>query len=147
MNPNARAHELIDLSHSLVQVMASEIEILKGGKVSDIEPLQAQKDALSSAYETHMRDVVADPGMFNMIEPDLRDSLKAAATQFEATASENKIAVQAALEMNVRLVQVIADAVIRSAPSASGYTKTGAAPGTAPRTALPAAPATLNRSL
>ncbi|NKB56781.1 MAG: hypothetical protein GKS00_10640 [Alphaproteobacteria bacterium] len=147
MNPSARAYELIDLSHSLVQVMASEIEILRDGKVADIEPLQVQKEALSSAYETHMRDVASDPGMFNMIEPDLRDALKTAATQFEVSASENKLAVQAALEMNTRLVQVIADAVIKSAPSASGYTKTGAAADTAPRTAPPPLPATLNRSL
>lgn len=147
MNANARAHELIDLSNSLVQVMASEIEILKEGKVADIEPLQSQKQALSSAYETHIQDVRADPGVFNTIEPDLRDALRSAAIQFESTATENKIAVQAALEMNSRLVQVIADAVVKSAPAASGYTKTGAAPYTAPRAAPSARPATLNRSL
>lgn len=147
MNASARAHELIDLSNSLVQVMASEIEILKEGKVSAIEPLQAQKIALASAYETHMRDVSADPGIFTAIEPDLRQALKTAATQFETTATENKFAVQAALEMNTRLVQVIADAVIKSAPSAAGYTQTGAAPGSAPRAKPTARPATLNRSL
>jgi flagellar biosynthesis/type III secretory pathway chaperone len=147
MNASARAHELIDLSNSLAQVMASEIEILRGGKISAIEPLQAQKEALSSAYETHMRDVSADPGILSAKEPDLRDALKTAATQFETTATENKIAVQAALEMNTRLVQVIADAVIKSAPAAAGYTQTGATPNSAPRTAPTAHPATLNRSL
>lgn len=147
MNASARAHELIDLSNSLVQVMASEIEILKEGKVSAIEPLQAQKEALSGAYETHMRDVSTDPGILSAIEPDLREALKTAAIQFEATATENKIAVQAALEMNSRLVQVIADAVMQGAPAATGYTQTGAAPNSVPRAAPAARPATLNRSL
>ena len=145
MNPSARAHELIELSHSLVQVMESEIEALKAGKVTDIEPLQAQKDMLSNAYETHMRVVAAEPGMFNAIDPELRTGLTDAATQFETVATENRHAVQAALELNARLVQVIADAVTRNARSASGYTKTGASPTASPRAT--AVPATLNRSL
>jgi flagellar biosynthesis/type III secretory pathway chaperone len=147
MTPSARAHELIELSHSLVEVMAAEIETLKEGRVADIEPIQAQKVMLSSAYETHMRDVAAAPGMFNAIEPGLKADLTVAATQFEATATDNKRAVLAALELNSRLVQVIADAVTQSTPIAAGYTKTGAAPSAVPRTTPTAAPATLNRSL
>ncbi len=147
MNPSARAHELIELSQSLVQVMAIETETLKAGRVRDIEPMQAQKTALSYAYETHMRDLATEPGMFNAIEPDLKAELTAAATQFEATAIDNKHAVQAALELNSRLVQVIADAVTSSSPSATGYTKTGAAASATHRAAPTTAPATLNRSL
>ena len=37
MNANARAQELIDLSHSMVQVMATETEVLRQGKVSEME--------------------------------------------------------------------------------------------------------------
>lgn len=147
MNPNARAHELINLSQSLIGVMTTEIETLKSGKVRDIEPLQAQKEALTDAYENHLRGVSDDPGMFNAIEPEVRAELAAVTTQFEATASENKFAVQAALEMNARLVQVIADAVVESTPAATGYTKTGAAPGRQFGNAVRPLPASLNRSL
>ncbi len=147
MNPSARAHELIELSHSLVQVMATEIETLKAGRVADIEPMQIQKEALSNAYETHMRDVAAEPGMFNAIEPELKTELTTAAKQFESTATENRNAVQAALELNSRLVQVIADAVTKNTLSATGYTKTGAAPSYSARAVPTATPATLNRSL
>lgn len=147
MNPSTRAHELIDLSRSMVHVMATETELLKAGRVAEIEPLQVQKETLSGIYETHMRDVAAEPGMFNAIDPALRAELTEAARQIDATAQENRHAVQAAMELNARLVQVIAGAVSRSAPNASGYTKTGAAPaadGSATRTPRPA---TLNQNL
>ena len=147
MNPNARAHELIGLSQSLIQVMATEIETLKSGKVGDIEPLQAQKLALTGAYETHLRGVSDDPGMFNAIEPEVRAELAAVTSQFEATANENKNVVQAALEMNGRLVQVIADAVVKGTPMAAGYTKTGAAPDRQNGSTARPSPASLNRSL
>lgn len=146
MNPSVRAHELIDLSRSMVQVMATETELLKSGKVDEIESFQAQKEALSGIYETHMRDVAAEPGMFNAVDPALRAELTEAARQIDATARENKHAVQAAMELNARLVQVIADAVTKSAPSASGYTKTGAAPASTAAVRAPR-PATLNQSL
>ena len=146
MNANARAQELIDLSHSMVQVMATETEVLRQGKVSEIEPLQAQKETLAGIYEAHMRDVAAQPGLVNSIEPDLRDALTQAARQMEATATENKIAVHAALELNTRLDNVIADAVTNSTPSAAGYTNTGAAAGQ-PRKMVHPTAATLNRSL
>ena len=145
MNANARAQELIDLSHSMVQVMATETEALRQGNVSEIEPLQVQKESLAGIYEAHMREVAAEPGLFNSIEPDLKDALTAAAQQMESTVTENKNAVQAALELNTRLVQVIADAVTKSAASPAGYTNTGAAAGQPKKMAQPAA-ATLNRS-
>ena len=147
MNANARAQELIDLSHTMVQVLDTETEALREGKVTEIEPLQVQKETLAGIYETHMRDVAANPGMFNTIEPDLRDALTDAARRMESTVTENKNAVQAALELNTRLVQVIADAVMKSAPSAAGYTKTGATPGHPARRAHAPAAATLNRNL
>ena len=46
MNPNDRALELIIVSRSLIQVMTEEIEMLKSGKVGEIEPMQTQKAAL-----------------------------------------------------------------------------------------------------
>lgn len=147
MNANARAQELINLSHSMAQVMATETEALRQGNVAEIVPLQTQKETLAGIYEAHMRDVAADPGIFGALEPDVRTALTTAAREMETTAEENKNAVQAALELNTRLVQVIADAVTKSTPSASGYTNTGAAPGQPSRMAQTPAAATLNRSL
>lgn len=147
MNASARAQELIDLSHSMVQVLATETESLRQGDVAAITPLQPQKESLAGIYEAHMRDVTADPGIFNAIEPDLRDALTTAAQQMESAVAENKHAVQAALELNTRLVQVIADAVKSSAPVATGYTATGAAPSGPKKMAPPPTAATLNRNL
>ena len=147
MNPNVRAHELINVSESLIHVMTQEIELLKSGKVSEIAPLQEQKESLSGIYAAHIKQAVAEPGTFADVEPDTRVVLEQIAVKFQKIAMENANAVRAALDMNAKLVQVIADAVIRSGPAASGYTKTGATPGGYSRNSVPPRPALLNRSL
>lgn len=147
MNPNARAHELITVSQSLIQVMTEEIESLKAGKVADIEPMQMQKSALTGIYESHMRGAAEDPGTFSAVEPEIRDQLAEITTRFQSVAAENAIAVRAALDMNARLVQVIADAVVHGTPVAAGYTSTGAAPGRRSRGAIPPVPASLSQNL
>jgi flagellar biosynthesis/type III secretory pathway chaperone len=147
MNPNVRAHELINVSESLIHVMTQEIELLKSGKVSEIAPLQEQKESLSGIYAAHIKQAAAEPGTFADVEPDTRVELEQIAVKFQKTAMENANAVRAALDMNAKLVQVIADAVIRSGPAASGYTKTGATPGGYSRNSVPPRPASLNRSL
>ena len=147
MNPNARAQELITVSQSLIQVMTEEIETLKAGKVAEIESMQTQKSALTGVYESHMRGAAEDPGAFGAVEPEIRDRLAEVTTRFQSVAAENAIAVRAALDMNARLVQVIADAVVRGTPVAAGYTKTGAAPGRRSRGAVPPTPASFNQSL
>jgi flagellar biosynthesis/type III secretory pathway chaperone len=147
MNPNARAHELITLSQSLIQVMTQEIESLKDGKITQIEPMQAQKVALTGVYEAHLRGIAEDGSAFGLMEPEIRDQLAQVTTTFQSVAAQNAVAVRAALDMNTRLVQVIADAVVQGKPAAAGYTKTGAAPGARSRGAVPPAPASLNQSL
>lgn len=147
MNPNARAHELIGVSESLIHIMSEEIELLKNGKASDIAPLQEQKASLTGIYETHTRQAAEEPGALAGIEPDVRSDLEQVMTRFQTKAKENAFAVRAALDMNAKLVQVIANAVTKSASPATGYTNTGASPGGYTRGAPPPRPASLNRSL
>ena len=72
-----------------------------------------------------MRDIAAEPGMFHAIEPVLRLQLIDAAERFESLARKTEISLRATMEMNLRLVNVIADAVQESIPAASGYTQSG----------------------
>lgn len=147
MNPNIRAHEFINVSESLIHVMTQEIELLKSGRVSEIAPLQDQKESLSGIYAAHIKQAAAAPGTFADIAPDTRAELEQVAVKFQKAAMENANAVRAALDMNAKLVQVIADAVIRNGPAATGYTKTGSAPGGYSKNGIPPRPASLNRSL
>ena len=147
MNANARAQELITVSQSLIQVMTEEIETLKAGKVAEIEPMQTQKAALTGVYESHLRGAAEDPAAFGAMEEEIRDRLAEVTTRFQSVAKENAVAVRAALDMNARLVRVIADAVVGGTPVAAGYTKSGAAPGGQSRGAVSPAPASLNQSL
>ena len=125
MNPTARAHELIRLCSELVVVLERESEILKNRRFSEIAELHPEKAALTAIYESQMKDIAAEPGMFHAIEPALRQQLIDAAETFEDLARKTEISLRAALEMNLRLVGVIADAVQESVPVASGYTQNG----------------------
>jgi len=147
MNPNARAHELIGVSESLINIMTQEIELLKDGKASAIGALQEQKESLAGIYETHLRPAAEEPGTLAGLEPNVRNDLEQVATRFQLTAKENAFAVRAALDMNAKLVQVISNAVTKGAKAATGYTNTGAAPGGYGRNSAPPRPASLSKSL
>ena len=131
MNPTARAHELIRLCGELIAVLERENEVLKNRRLGEIAELHPEKAALTGLYEAQMRDVAAEPGMFHAIEPALRLQLIDAADRFESLARKTEISLRAAMEMNLRLVGVIADAVQESMPAASGYTQSGVAASTA----------------
>ena len=125
MNPTARAHDLIRLCGELIVVLERENVILKNRRLGEIAELHPEKAALSGLYEAQMRDIAAEPGMFHAIEPVLRLQLIDAAERFESLARKTEISLRATMEMNLRLVNVIADAVQESIPAASGYTQSG----------------------
>lgn len=147
MNPNARAHEIMELATALIQLMTREIEALKAHKVADIEPIQAQKASLSDLYHKHIQAIAADPAGMAALDEKIRDELRKLAAQVETTARENAQRVRAALDMNTGIVDRIAQLAQGNRSTASGYTATGAKPAAAYSRATIQAPITLNQQL
>ena len=147
MTPEDKAHELMTLAIALIQVMATEIELLKVRKLSGLAETQAQKSALSDLYHGHMTEIAANPGIFDGVDSKIRDELKRLAAQLDATAKENANRVRSALELNTKLVERIALAAQQNATSAAGYTNTGARSMPKMGRAYAQAPVSLNQQL
>ena len=147
MTPAEKAHELMELAIALIQVMATEIELLKTREFKELAATQAQKFALSDVYHGHMTDIAANPDIFDGIDPKIRTELKRLATQLDATARENANRVRAALELNTKLVERIALAAQQNATTAAGYTNTGARSTASMGRAYGQVPVSLNQQL
>src|SRR3546814_18330214 len=109
--------------------------------------LQKEKTTLTGLYEARLIEANAVAGLLQTIEPGLRDRLRQASERFEATAKRNALSLRAAMELNNRLVQTIAEAVERHKPKPSGYTKTGATRAGGPTTDQAHPPVSLARHL
>ncbi|MFT6580491.1 MAG: hypothetical protein ACJAU6_000920 [Alphaproteobacteria bacterium] len=140
-----KAHDMMEIALAFIQLMATEIELLKLRKISELSALQPEKVALSDLYRAHMNEVVATPGFFGEIDPAVRGELKRLATQLEATARENEHRVRSALELNTKLMDRIAAIAQQNRPMASGYTNTGARQTSSPHRGYAQAPVTLNQ--
>jgi hypothetical protein len=140
-----KAHEMMEVALAFIQLMATEIELLKLRKISELAALQSEKTALSDLYRAHINEVAAVPDLFDGIDPAVRTELKRLATQLEATARENERRVRAALELNTQLMDRIAAIAQKNRPMASGYTNTGARQTASPHRGYAQAPVTLNQ--
>jgi hypothetical protein len=143
--PEQKAHQMMEIALAFIQLMATEIELLKLRKISELSALQPEKTALSDLYRAQMNEVAATPGLFDAIDPAVRAELKRLATQLEATARENERRVRSALDLNTKLMDRIAAIAQQNRPMASGYTNTGARQTASPHRGYAQAPVTLNQ--
>ncbi len=143
----ARANELIDLTAALTEVIEQENALLDSHRVGEIASLQPQKASLAELYEMRLRDMVQDRDQLSSLEPKLRQRLRTVSESFESATRHNVIALKAAMELNSRLVQTIAQSIENLRISPSGYTETGARRTVAGRGTPEPVPMTLDTEL
>jgi len=147
MNPTTRAHELIDVTESLTAVIDQENTLLQELRVKEIGALQQEKTSLSGLYELRIREAIQDVGAFETVTPEIRDRLRNASAAFDRSAQRNTRALKAALEMNTRMVNKIAQLASRQETRPNGYGASGTSPYPTRRSKMPVAAMTLNREL
>lgn len=116
---------LIDLTGRLTAIMSQEIELLRAMRASDIGALQEEKVKLATAYASVFQAVRKTPSVVKNAAPQLREALKQATARLKATLDDNLLAVQAAKDVNERLIRAISDAVTQTRAAAPVYTATG----------------------
>ena len=102
---------LIEIASQLIALLGRETALLREMKIREIAPLQAEKLALTRAYETRVRALNKHGEAIEQVEKAIRDELRATVNRFEDAAKANTIAVQAAQHLNQRLMQAIVDTV------------------------------------
>lgn len=141
MDMHPRIEMLIGVGSRLVDLMEREIEMLAAMRTGDIAALQAEKNALVSAYEGCLVTIKDDPKLIAAAAPPIKDELMRIAAKLNATVAANERALSAARAANERLLKAVVDAVAADRDRASAYSRTGT------RSAAPsrrAAPVSLN---
>lgn len=147
MDPTIRTHELIDVTESLTAVIDRENELLQELRIKEIGALQQEKTSLSGLYELRMREAIQDVGAFNTVAPQTRERLRDASAKFDSSAQRNARALKAALEMNTRMVNKIAQLATRQETRPNGYGADGTTPYPTRRSKMSVAAMTLNEQL
>ena len=125
MTPNEIAQSYIDVTKSLIDVLAEENEALSTASIERIVELQDAKQTAAELYETRVREITSQPDILDRTAPALRNELDRVNQAFETAASRNANALRAAMEMNRRLVGTIAQSVEQQRITAAGYTQSG----------------------
>jgi hypothetical protein len=127
VTPNEMANRLVAAGQSLIAVLDAESTALTETRLSRVNELHGPKESAVATYESIVRSLGSDPGVFAGASTTTRQAVIAMKELLDTASSRNINALRAALEMNRRLVQTIANSVSRQRIAASGYTKTGAA--------------------
>lgn len=125
MTPDEMTRQLIATGRSLIAVIDEESTALIATRISRVAELREQKESTAAAYETIIKQLGETPDIFQRASPATRRELNAIKDALNAATIRNVNALRAALELNRRLVQTIADSVNRQRITAAGYTKTG----------------------
>ena len=127
MTPNEIAQSYIDVTKSLIDVLAEENAALSDSSIERIVELQEAKQTAADLYEARVREITRQPDILEQTAPAVRQELDRVNQAFETATSHNANALRAAMEMNRRLVGTIAQSVEQQRITAAGYTKSGGA--------------------
>jgi hypothetical protein len=126
--------ELAIVTSRLVDLMDAEVACLRQGLARNLTGMQQEKLQLVAAYEAALAELRANPALFASIAPAFKEELVEASRRLERAIERNANALQAARDVNSRLMDSIVKAATADQVQTRGYGRTGL-------TARPAAPA------
>lgn len=109
----------------LTRLLQDENAILRvPGRPNGMGALQAEKEALSKAYEQEIKLLGEAEGV-KKLKPELRGRLKEAADALVTIMEDNRRRIEAKLEATRQVFQIIADAAKEYRAASAGYGRTG----------------------
>jgi flagellar biosynthesis/type III secretory pathway chaperone len=128
MPDNGRVSELVMVTSRLITLMDQEVEFLKEVRPERLAELQDDKNKLVHAYELAMEQLSENPTLFASVAPPVREEVVAATQRLQQAMRRNLRALEAAREVNARLMQKIVEAASIEQGKGKAYSSTGAAP-------------------
>ncbi len=127
MDPTNRVNDLIVLTNRLADLLAREKDALSNRKYSGINEILDEKVTLGRVYESRIMGLTNDPAALEQVDGELRDRLRSLGEKVNGLIEENAALLKIGIEANRRVVNMIAEAVKASVPSAGTYSANGAA--------------------
>lgn len=147
MNATDRINDLINISNRLADLLERENEALKNRRHQNVAALLEEKSALSRAYEARVLGLKKAADEMAGVDADLRERLRGLGEKVKALMEENARHLRVAMEVNKRVMGVIADAVKSRRPGPKTYSAKGSTKGKRVDAAGQGVAVSINRSL
>ena len=128
MDMTQRVEDLIFLVEQLSVVLESENSALRDNDYKSVSATLEKKDNLSRAYESRMKGFGSAAGLQALEEdvaPELRAELHKTGENLNRKVQENSALLEATVEANRRVIDLIAEAVKSSKPGPGTYSGNG----------------------
>ena len=132
MKTNDRLDALMLLTGKLVDCLEQETALLGQRQNTALAELQRDKNRLTLAYETELKQLKENQATLGKIEPARLQSLTESAQRLQLAVARNERALRAAKAVNERILTAMVDAIETGRGKPVGYTGRGAKPPAAP---------------
>lgn len=126
MTAEDQIKQLISVTSRLSSLVKQENEILSAdGRPNGMKDIVAEKQALSGAYEAHVK-ILQDEDALRTVDASVRRRLHEVLEIFTTLMAENRTRLNAKMEATKRVFSVIADAAREQQPKVGAYGRSGA---------------------
>lgn len=126
MDPTKRVNDLIVITGRLADLLELENLALINKQNQDLYDILDEKVTLGRVYETRIMGLAEDSEALESVDSELLKRLQGIGKKVNGLIEENAELLKVAIETNRRVVDLIAEAVKASTPSAGTYSQTGA---------------------
>ncbi len=125
MDPTNRVNDLIVITGRLADLLERENDALRNRRNGELNNILDEKVTLGRVYESRIMGLTENEDALNDVDPELRERLRGIGEKVNGLIEENASLLRIAIEANRRVVNLIAEAVKASVPSAGTYSQAG----------------------
>ena len=126
MDPTKRVNDLIVITGRLADLLERENVALREKQNKELNEILDEKVTLGRFYESRIMGLTEDPEALDNVDKELLERLRGIGEKVNGLIEDNAKMLKIAIEANRRVVNLIAEAVKASVPSAGTYSPTGA---------------------
>lgn len=127
MEPTNRVNDLISITGRLANLLEKENAALRNKQNHELNDILDEKVTLGRIYETRIMGLTENAEELDTVDLELRERLRGIGEKINGLIEDNAKLLKVAIEANRRVVNLIAESVKASVPSAGTYSSTGAA--------------------
>ena len=125
MDPTKRVNDLIVITGRLADLLERENVALREKQNKELNEILDEKVTLGRVYESRIMGLTEDPEALDSVDKELLERLRGIGEKVNGLMEDNAKMLKIAIEANRRVVNLIAEAVKASVPSAGTYSPTG----------------------
>jgi hypothetical protein len=119
---------MLDMMMRLADLLASETDLVRAGRVNDIGALQREKLRLSGLYQKVIKDLDASGVKIIALPAPLRAQIVAASGRLADVAAQNERALRVGRAATRKLLEMVVDSVKSRLKQSTRYTARATAP-------------------